>query len=265
VTRSSRRTLVPWTILVAVILWSGLTSSEAKAFDLTFDTASGKNDGPISAEVTFAAVSGGIEITVTNTASGTFAKGQAISSLSFTVGGGLSTPTFFTELKGVSFANFTPGQPWTIANGTSFDNTSSAPPVNAIDHWGFSPTGGPNSSVLLATATSPVPGSGNPHYMILPASGMAGPGNGSIANSKFYPYIIGPAEFFLTASLTGSLKSTDITNVIVGFGTGPDTTLDAALTTTVVPEISSMSMVLGVTGMLGAIGLVRRWRRPRLS
>ncbi len=68
---------------------------------------------------------------------------------------------------------------------------------------------------------------GNPKYMILPSSGTAGPG-ASLANSNFYPFIIGPACFFLTESgitSSTSLTGADFTDVQVGFGTGPDTTL----------------------------------------
>lgn len=83
---------LPWTILVSAILWSGLTPTEVKAFDLTF-TASGTNgsDGSVAATVNFAPNgTTGLEITVTNTESGTLDKGQAISDISFTVGGTLT-------------------------------------------------------------------------------------------------------------------------------------------------------------------------------
>ncbi len=146
----------------------------------------------------------------------------------------------------------TSGKSWTIASGTSIDATSTASPPNAIDHWGFQPTG---SNVLLATADSPVPGAGNPHYMILPSSGTAGPG-ASLANSNFFPYIIGPAEFFLTVP---GITGLNITNVEVSFGTSPDKTLDATLSSVpLVPEPSTLA-IAGL-GALGFLGYGLRWR-----
>jgi len=208
----------------------------AQANTVTVTTAAGSDsDGPLAATVAFTAVTGGIEITITNTESGTLAKGQSVSSLSFAVNG-LSTPSNFTKLTGVDFDPAS-GNSWTLSSGSAFSDTSSAPPVNAIDHWGFQTTG---STVLLATAGSPVPGSGNPLYLIIPASGTAGPAN-SLADSHFEPYIIGPANFFLTVSGVTSntvFTTSDFTAVDVGFGTGPDKTLaggNPTLSTQVVP------------------------------
>ncbi len=97
-TISSRPKSLLFTFLILVAIPSG-----AKA-NLTFITVPGSDsDGPLAATVTFA-LNGttGIEITITNTESGTFAKGQAVSDLSFTLGGNLKA-TLFTELKGLSF------------------------------------------------------------------------------------------------------------------------------------------------------------------
>jgi hypothetical protein len=199
----------------------------AHADIVTFTTVAGSDgDGSLAATVSFTAVAGGIEVTITNTESGTLAKGQAVSSLSFNVNG-LSTPTDFTKLMGDSY-DPSSNVAWTLSNGTAFSDTSSSSPINAIDHWGFSPNG---ANVLLATANSPVPGAGNPHYMILPSSGKAGSGN-SLANSNFDPYIIGPATFFLTDSAVTAttLLDNDISSVDVSFGTGPDKTLGSTLT-----------------------------------
>ena len=249
-------------LLLFALLWAGLMPSNARA-DLTYTTVTGSDgDGSLAATVSFTPVLGGIDITVTNTETGTFAKGQAISAVSFTLSNALSTPTFFTELKGVSF-NPTAGGSWTLASGSAFDDTSSASPINAIDHWGFaSPTGGSmgmGGTVSLATAKSPVPGSGNPHYMILPSSGTAASGNGALANGNFFPYIIGPADFFLT--VTGVTPSTILTaaefsGVNVFFGTSPDKMLGTTETgtgttfqITAVPEPSTMTIVLSCCGL----------------
>ncbi len=220
--------LAGWNRIVwlALGLVGALLPAAHSQASVTF-TASGpgSGDGPLAATIMFTAVNGGIDITITNTESGTIKKGQGISVLSFTISG-LSTPTAFTELTGVQINSTAIGSggSWILSDGTAFDDTSNAPPVNAIDHWGFKTTG---SSVLLATAGSPVPGAGNPHNMILPSSGTAGPGS-SLDNGNFDPYIIGPADFFLTiAGITSStdLTSSNFTDVMVGFGTGPDDTL----------------------------------------
>jgi hypothetical protein len=255
-------------LVVAALAWAGAMPRAAKG-DLTYTTVAGSDsDGPLAATVVITPFNGGIELKVTNTETGTFAKGQAISSLSFTVGGGLSTPTFFTEFKGVSFSPTANGS-WTLASGTAFDNTSSASPPNAIDHWGFQPTG---SSVSLATAGSPVPGAGNPHFMLLPSTGTAGSGK-SLANSNFDPYEIGPGTFFLTdpgVTATTLLTTADFTDVKVGFGTGPDKFLGTTGSgssggrsggPSSVPEPSSMTIVLGCC----ALGFVASRVRRRLS
>jgi hypothetical protein len=244
---------------IIALLFIAIIAPKAHANEVTFTTVAGSDsDGPLAATVSFTAVAGGIEVTVTNTESGTFAKGQAISALSFTVGNGLSTPTGFTQLTGIqgNSTSIGSGGTWTLSSGTSFNNTSGPPNPNAIDHWGFATSG---TNVTLATAGSSVSGAtGNPHYMILPSSGTAGPGS-SLAQSNFDPYIIGPANFFI--SVTGVTSTTDltgdITGVTVGFGTGPDKTLSANVTS-VTPEPESI--LLFGTGLLG-IGLMMRKRR----
>ena len=194
----------------------------ASANSVEFDTVAGSDgDGPLSASLFFVVVNGGIAVVVYNNETGTIAKGQGISTISFGVST-ISTPSAFTELYGRSF-DPSSGQAWTSASGTTFTDTSSAGPINSIDHWGFNNASG----VLLATANSPVPGAGNPHYMILGSTGTAGPGS-SLSNSNFDPFVIGPAAFFLTVSgitTSTTLTSSNFTNVMVGFGTGPDKTL----------------------------------------
>lgn len=208
--------------IAAVTALAGVAS--ANSLPVVFNTVAGSDsDGPLSATVSFQAINGGLQITVTNNENGTIAKGQAISDLSFGVSG-ISTPSAFTELDGLSF-NPVSGGSWTLASGTALsgNNTSSAPPVNSIDHWGFSNSSG----ILLATADSPVPGAGNPQYMILASNGTAGPGN-SLSNSNFDPYIIGPTVFTLTvANMTANttLSASNFSNVMVSFGTGPDKSL----------------------------------------
>jgi MYXO-CTERM domain-containing protein len=66
--------------------------------------------------------------------------------------------------------------------------------------------------------------------MILPSTGTTGSGK-SLADGHFDPYLLGPANFFLT--VPGITSTTNLFNpkngdpfisdVTVGFGTGPDT------------------------------------------
>jgi MYXO-CTERM domain-containing protein len=248
------------TIVCLFLTSAGFAATDSHAGTVTFVASGSGSDGPDSATVTFTSVAGGIKITITNTeTTGTLAKGQAISSLSFKVNG-ISTPSAFTEMKGASF-NPVSGGSWTSASGTPFDDTSSASPPNAIDHWGFGTSG---STVTLATAGSPVPGAGNAHFMILPSSGTAA-GGSALANSNFFPYEIGTATFFLTVA--GVTASTDLTNVFtkvkVGFGTGPDNTFTGVPPPSPPPQIGGVPepaslAVWGLLGLAGFIGVRRR-------
>ncbi len=186
----SNRFLFPAALVALAIC----TSREA-AGGVVYTASGSDSDGALSATVTFTAVSGGIDVTITNTETGSIGKGQAVSGFSFNVIG-FSLPTGFTELKGgrsITSATLDSLGNWTATSGTALDDVDSTSPFNLIDHWGFQASG---SNVLLATANSPTAG-GNPQYMILPSAGTVGPGN-SLTNSNFDPFIIGPADFFLT-------------------------------------------------------------------
>jgi hypothetical protein len=135
-----------------------------------------------------------------------------------------------------------------------------------IDHWNFSHSG---STVSLATAGSGVPGGANPQYMILPSSGKAGNG-GSLSNSNFDPYIIGPATFVFAdpVVVSGQLLTTaNFSNVKIGFGTSPDVTLSATGSgssgspAVATPEPSTIALALSGLGTLGLMAL--RFRRSR--
>jgi len=241
-------------ISVVAVFCLGLLPAQGRA---DFVTVPGSDsDGPLSATIKFTVVSGGVEITVTNNETGKLAKGQAVSALSFsfTAASGLSA-TAFSELKGnkVNSAGFTPGSPFPgSATVTPVDDKSSTVGAGAIDHWGFQPTG---LSVALATAGSNVSGAtGHPHYMILPSSGTTGSAK-SLADGHFDPYLLGPASFFLAVSgplpAVGTDLTADITNVSVGFGTGPDKTLQASPSADPTPVPAPSSAVLFGLGGLG--------------
>ena len=248
------KTLV--TIAAVAVLAFTFAAPGARATGITFTTVAGSDgDGPLAGTVSFTPVAGGIVVTVTNTETGTLGKGQAISAFTFSVSG-IGTPTAFTELSGVDEASATIGSggTWNSATtGTAFDNTSVSP-FNSVDHWGFTATG---STVNLATAGSSVE-TGNPHWMILPSTGTAGPGS-SLDNSNFDPYIIGPGMFFLTdAGVTAPTDLTnDISGVTVGFGTSPDKTLGTGPGVPFnTPETTSL--LLSGLGLLSALFVGRK-------
>ena len=227
--------------------------SDVRAGSITYSgSGPGSGGGAVSASITFKAITGGIDITITNDASGTITRSQAVSGVLFTVGGGLSTPSAFYKMSGnsVDSADFTAGHSFPgSATVTPFSDTGSG----TIDHWGFSTS---SASVTLTSAGSGAPG-GNPIYLVLPSSGTAGSGK-SLADGHFDPYILGPGNFFLTvAGVTDStsLSSANFSDVMIRFGTNPDSVVSASA----VPEPSSL--VLSAFGVLGTVMLVRSRRR----
>ena len=214
--------------------------SQAKA-DLTYtlnDTAH-----QVSATAVFSVVAGGIEITVTNTESNTQDAGHAISQIQFTVGGALGRPSAFTEIAGTT---------------TNFAGTTAhidVTPPASTQHWLFSTPS--NSTVDLFDVNGY---GGQPNHLIVAAGSTP---NASLTNTHT-PSFIGAVNFFLSDSTLpngGNLTLSDITGVRFAFGTNLEVPLEAATeSVAAAPELSSMSMVLGVAGVLGAIGLVRRWR-----
>jgi hypothetical protein len=223
----------------------GLAVQAASAGTVTYNV----NAGSLSASVQFTTVAGGLDVTVTNTQTGTFSIGQGVSYFSFNVVG-LNTPSAFTELKGVAFTPTTAGTTWTLASGTPFNDFG----TNVIDHWAFSTSGGS----FAATAGPTAPG-GSPSYLIFPSTGTVGPGNSLVGNHT--PDIIGPADFFLTvAGLTSStpLTTANFTGLNVGFGTGPDTLTGTPPSVVPLPAAAPAGLA-----MLGLLFWARRATRKR--
>lgn len=207
-----------------------LIPSQSRANSISYQASGSGSDGSLDATVTFQSVSagtlngqsygGGLEISITNDLSGTDAlglsQGQAVSSLTFSLGPGY-TATAFTVLNGNMF-NYSGQTTWSAGDGTPITDSSS---LSAIDHWGF--TTGSKVGIALETAGKDAPPA-NPQYMIIPSSGSAATGG----FDNFNPYLLGTANFFIT--VTGMDSSTVLStdtfgDVSVGFGTGPDTTL----------------------------------------
>jgi hypothetical protein len=236
----------------ALLLTLGLMPTVASA-DVVFTASGTSSSGALGATVDFQAINGGIEVTVTNTlaSTATVTRGEAISAFSFSLNG-LNNPTSFYQLSGnsVDSSTFVPGSTFPGSSPvTPFNDTSA---TNTIDHWSLATSG----SNILATAGPTAPGQ-NPVYMILPSSGITGSAS-SLADGHFDPYILGPGNFFLAVNgVTSStvLTASEFSGVTVGFGTTPDTTLNAQLA----PEPASIVM-LGL-GFLAVGGVGLRWRR----
>ena len=213
----------------------------------------------------FTPVNGGIDISVTNTAGSPFAKAQSVTGLDFTVSG-ISAPTQFTEFKG-RMDIYSDLSSWTTSSGSTFDDKPATPvtPVGAIDHWGFNVTG---SNVVLQTVSSPVPGAGNPQYMIIPASGSESGNDISNGGKNFTPFVLGTADFFLTVpgiTTLSNLSASNFTNISVLFGTGPEATLGTTpgvVTPNVTPVPLPAATWMGM-GTLGAMGIGAKIRRRR--
>ena len=248
--------------IAATLFWGASIPWNARATVITFTAVAGSDsDGPLFGTVAFTPENGGLLVTVTDTlpSSDAMAKGQAISAFSFKVNG-LSNPTGFSSLSGKSVhsSNFTPGAAFPgSAPVTPFSDTAGMSTPNAIDHWGFAPSG---VSVTLATAGSSVSGAtGHPLYMILPATGTTGSGS-SLADSHFDPYILGPGQFFVTVPGVTSSTALDVSNfsnVTIGFGTSPDKTLNTTGSSPI-PEPASITLMASALLLLGGARFLRR-------
>src|SRR5438132_8418289 len=112
---------ISWDMVTLILLLGG--GGEAKA-GLLF-SLNDKADG-VSATALFQTVTGGIEITLTNTQANTADVGHAISQLRFTIGGtSLTLPSAFTEIAGTT---------------TDFSQPSVAidvKPPASNEHWSF--------------------------------------------------------------------------------------------------------------------------------
>src|SRR5215471_10276649 len=130
-----KKGLLVFAVFVAGLAWG----SPAKADPLTVTATGSDSDGPLAASITFTPVAGGIQIVVTNLATGPLGKGQAVSGFTFSVSG-IGTPTAFTELKGrdEDSSAIGSGGTWNSGSGVAFDTVGAGP---AIDHWGFAPSG----------------------------------------------------------------------------------------------------------------------------
>jgi hypothetical protein len=237
-------------LLTLALLAMVLTGSDVRA-DLIYAVQGADSDGPVQAQVTFTPGNGVLTIVIQDLQSGIHSAGQEVSQLLFSVGGGLGTPTGFTQLQGNTISFNKNGS----VSGTGFDSAS-GPGSTPLLHWGFATSG---SDVTLETVGNVAAG-GQPQHMIV---GPDPNPNASLHN--FNPHFADSATFTLTdPGVTSStvLTSSQIFNVQFGFGTGPEAVLEAVLVgpNSPVPEPGALAMLLSGGVCAGGVVACRRWK-----
>ena len=208
----SQRPLVsPKTKFVFALLCCGLIGGAARAGFVA--TA----PGMATADFEVATYHGlnGIQITLTNIEGNTTDAGLAISGMAFTVvpNANLGVPSALKLVHGTEFQFGQSGMP-----GTDGDTINDAGPfTSSRSHWGYGVSG---STVTLETAGSYAQGAAPTHMIVAPGST---PNNSLVNNHQ--PSFDTSATFFLEDDAVNSktvLDASDITNVTLYFGTGPD-------------------------------------------
>jgi len=172
----------------------------------------------VSAAALFQTVSGGFQVTVTNTNNSMTDSAQAISEFQFALGSGMGGATL-AEISGTT-TNFV-GSPLITS---SVDITSNFDSV----HWSFLGTGIPTGSLIDVSddgAHLTGPG-GQPDHMIVAAGVNVSSLTSSLTNDHL-PSFIGPVVFrFTDSTVPTDLTASNVTGVRFAFGTGPETRLE---------------------------------------
>ena len=187
-----------------------------------------------------------VSVTITN-ASTMHAANELLRSVSFDVqSSGGSEPS---SPSGLALSD---GQSVTVASGGAATTTSlaglSALGANA---WTISPsTTGPGATSTFLLSSS------GPKYLVIGPSPYVD-ANSSITGNKGHKVFLGNSPIF-TFHLQNLTAADSINNVVVGFGTGSDVVSASLLSSTSVPEPSTLALLVVGSSLL----LVSR-RRPR--
>jgi hypothetical protein len=241
--------------LVAMFTWTLALMVQPANAALVYTYSPNPANGD-SATATFQIVTGGIEMTVTNTEGNTNTSTNAISQVAISFGSGATVPTALSELSGtldtfvkkknvtsLSSSNTVDFKPYTYQKvGGNYDLTG---------HWAAS---NPTTHSFLLDALP-----GGPAQMILAAGSVPQAGNGASQS----PFFDGSASFFWAASnLPAKLDSSYITGVTFSFGTGPDLLGPGTTPQTPVPSPapSTLAMSSILFGIFGAVWASKRLR-----
>jgi len=236
----------------------GAMSARARA-DVAFFLTDNGHGLPVSAAALFQTVSGGFQVTVTNTNNAMTDSAQAISEFQFALGAGMGGATL-AEISGTT-TNFA-GSPLIT---TSVDVTSN---FDTSVHWLFAGTGIPTGTLIDVSddgAHLTGPG-GQPSHMIVAAGVNVGSLTSSLTNDHL-PSFIGPVVFrFTDPTVPADLTATNITGVQFAFGTGPEIKLESYTTTThTTPAPLPTPLPKSVWAGLGLLGLLAIRRRKAVG
>jgi hypothetical protein len=241
------KTNVKTRTIAALSLGVGILSAGATEYDFSNSNPPG-GDGPVNAKAFITFSGNTINITLQNLEANPTGAGQLISGITFDAGG--PTSITLTSSSGV-LADIGSG----VLNGGS---------AVSLPHWGVTGSGS-TFNIALETAGNAAHG-GTPVDMIIGPDASGNPNsfnplNYSAANSSItgnhQPSVLGTATFVLTTS--GNV--TDISDVQLAFGTGPDFFLTGPHTPPRAPDGGSTIIMLSCA--FGGLVRAKTWLSKR--